>query len=428
MKILTALIPSVSEKIKTDSLWNILGYGTAGINGLIILLIVSKAYNPSVLGLFNIVYAIYILLSQLAGGGIHFSVLKHTAQYVEDQNKTAAILNAGILLTVLVSMCTIGAAFVFRAFFKIFFDDPAGVDSLLLILPALLFFTLNKVILAFHNACRRMKVYAVFYGLRSVFMILCLIVFVMMNSKGNTITAIFSLSEFALFVIILFYSFRFFSFNLSTETLEWMKTHFFFGMKAMAGGFFVDINTRVDVLILGIFTTDKWVGVYSFAAMIIDGFNQLPIVFCKIINPIITHYKYNKGIDELKCMVLKARNLFYKYLSPLGVLGVMAYPILILVLKLGSDYSKGWLPFVILMSGSLLGIGYAPFLMILNQTGFPGLQSLLYFSIFITNFLLNLLLVPFLGILGAALATGTSFVCLPLYIKVLTNKTLKIRI
>ena len=196
----------------------------------------------------------------------------------------------------------------------------------------------------------------------------------------------------------------------------------------MVGAFFVDINTRIDVLILGIFTTDKWVGIYSFAAMIIDGFNQLPMVFCKIINPIITHYKYNKGIDELKCMVLKARNLFYKYLSPLGVLGVMVYPLLILVLKLNPDYSKGWLPFVILMLGNLLGIGYAPFLMILNQTGFPGFQSLLYFLIFISNFLLNLLLVPLLGILGAAIATGTSFICLPLYIKILTIKSLKIRI
>ena len=428
MKILTALIPSVSDKVKTDSLWNILGFVTASINGLIILLIISKVYDSSVLGLFNLVYAIYILLSQLAGGGIHFSVLKHTAQYAGDQRKITTILNAGILLTLLVSTVIIGVVYLFKDLFRIFFDNPSGVDSMVLTLPALLFFTLNKVILFFHNACRRMKAYAIFYGLRSLLMTISLLVFIMLKARANTITAIFSFSEFTLFVILSIYSLRFFSFNLSAETRRWIKYHFFFGMKAMAGTCFVDINTRVDILVLGIFTSDKCVGIYSFAAMMIDGFNQLPFVFCKIINPIITDYKYNKGSQELRHMVLKARNLFYKYLSPLGILGVMVYPLLIFVLKLSPEYSKGWLPFAILMAGSLLSIGYAPFLMILNQTGFPGFQSLLYFLIFITNFLLNLVLIPFLGILGAALATGFSFVCLALYIRLLTHRALKIRI
>ena len=94
MKLLQKLIPSISKKLKTDSLWNIFGFGITGINGFILLLVISRMYDSSVLGTFNIAYAIYILLSQLAGIGIHFSVLKHTSQYVDSQEEIIPILNA----------------------------------------------------------------------------------------------------------------------------------------------------------------------------------------------------------------------------------------------------------------------------------------------------------------------------------------------
>jgi O-antigen/teichoic acid export membrane protein len=428
MKLWQKFIPGVSDKIKTDSIWNVLGYGISGITSFAILLTISIVYDTEILGLFNLIYAIYILLSQLAGAGIHFSVLKHTAQHVQSKEKITVILNSGLVITVLVSTLVIVAAYFSRNIFTVFFEHPAGVKSLVFVLPGLLFFNLNKVLLAFHNACRRMRLYAVLYTLRAVYAALALMVLLVLKSQGQFVTAIFSISESLLFFTIVVYTKRYFSFSSPKEMGTWMKKHFLFGLKSVVGSVFIDINTRVDVLVLGVFTTDKWVGIYSFAAVIIDGFNQLPLVFGRILNPVITGYHYNKGAEALREMVRKARNFFYICLSPIGLLAIIAFPLIIRILRMNPLYNEGWGVFVVLMAGAITAIGYAPFLMTLNQTGFPSTQSALYVMLFATNFILNLVLVPLFGIFGAAVATSVSYASLVIYLKCLVKKKLRIKI
>ena len=428
MKYLQKFIPSVSQKVKVDSLWNVIGFGITGFNGFVLLLVISRVYDTNVLGTFNIAYAIYILVSQLAGVGIHFSVLKHTAQHIESKEEKILILNAGILLTLFVSILIMIISYFLRDLFKIFFDNPSAIKSIVLMLPALVFFTLNKVILSFHNACRHMKVYAILYTLRSILLVLCLILFVLIGVDGESLTAIFSISEFVLFCVISIYSFKYFSLNLSKGVRRWIKIHFNFGLKSLLGSVFVDVNTRVDVLILGCFLSDRWVGIYSFAGMMIEGFNQFPLVFSKIINPIISNYKFNKNKEELRQMIRKGRNLSYKYIVPGGILAVLLFPLIISVFQLNPDYINAWVPFTILMSGSLFNVGYGPFIMLLSQTGYPLSQSLLYILIFITNLLFNLILIPFFGIIGAAIATSISYVLFIFYFKILTYKKLGLKI
>jgi O-antigen/teichoic acid export membrane protein len=188
----------------------------------------------------------------------------------------------------------------------------------------------------------------------------------------------------------------------------------------------IDVNTRVDVLMLGYFTNEIMVGIYSMASMIADGFTQLPVIFRNIINPYITNYYYSDKREDLALKMIYGRNLTYKFLIPIGVLIIIVYPFALLAFGFYENYISSILPFALLMVGAIISIGYAPFLMIFNQTGHPGIQSLLYFLIFGINLILNYIFIPLIGINGAALATGISYISLLVFVKILTKRVLNL--
>lgn len=257
-------------------------------------------------------------------------------------------------------------------------------------------------------------------------MIVALFVLISLKVESKYCISIFFVAEFLLLILLVLYTRK--SFTKGNLSKSWIIVHFQHGYKSAIGSILIDVNTRVDVLMLGFLTNEKMVGIYSFASMLIDGFNQLPIVFRTIINPYITEKYFSHNTVGLRKQICWGRNLTYKLLLPLGVLAIILYPFALKVLGFYNDYFLSIVPFTILMLGALISIGYAPFLMIFNQTGFPGTQSVLYFLIFITNVIFNAILIPFFGINGAAIATAISFALSMYFIKYLSNKKLQISI
>jgi O-antigen/teichoic acid export membrane protein len=418
----------VSKKFSTDVAWNMSGFAVMGACGILINIFIAKYYDASALGVFNQVYAVFILFSQLSVAGIHLSVLKNVAQFSTNRGKTDAIFSASIYLTAAMSFVVFMIVFFLRDFFGYIFNSRNVAVGILYGSPGLFFWALNKVYLVFYNASRRIKVFSFFNALRFVFLLLFLIVFIVFALPPEKLPAIISLSEVSLLLLLMLYSLKNIRFSLSAEVKEWIIKHFVFGLKGALGHILMDINTRVDILILGVFASDRIVGIYSFAAMLAEGFYQLPIVFRTNVNPVITKYKFTKGAAELENIVNKGKRLFYLFLAPIGIIAVFCYPLIIKIFSLSADPLKGWPVFAILLCGILLSGGYIPFQMIFNQAGYPSSQTLLFFLIFFTNLILNLILIPVMGMIGAAVATGIAFVSQVLYIKMIAAKTLKIRI
>ena len=418
----------VSQKFKTDSILNILSFILIGINGLVLNTIIAKTYDSETLGLFSIGYALFILLAHFIGAGVHFSILKNTAQNSKDTKKAELILQSGLLATLLNSLLIAPIILLARNIFAPLFDNSSDVNILFLIAPGLIFFALNKSLLAFHNAHRHMKVFAVFNALRSILLLTFFLILYSFSISGKNIIVIFSIEEFILFAILAIYSRKHLSITFTKKTLDWMRKHLKHGYKSIMGSIFIDANTRIGVMVLGLFETDSVVGVFSFAYVFVDGFRQVANVFRTNVNPLLTQINYNKEKEELQKFIIKGRNYTYAFLIPLGILVMIGYPIILYILGLNQEYDGSILPLTILISSSIISIGYAPFLMIFNQTGSAGIQSVLYVSIFATNMVMNLILVPPLGMTGSAIATGISFISIAILVKILTLRTLKIKI
>ena len=410
----------IDKKIKSDTFINITSFGIVGVSALILNFIIAYFYDSYVLGLFNLFYALFIFFSQLVGAGIHFSVLKNIAQYESNSKAKAEILINGLVSTLINAALWLMLIYSTKPVFTSFFTDEKSVSLIDFLIPALLFFVVNKVLLAYQNAIKNMRYYAFVNALRPTIMVVFVLVIVALKLDYKYIILTFLVSASFAFIVLIISTLSILS--KGRLSLLWMKEHFKHGYKSAVGSVLIDVNTRVDVLMLGYFANEKMVGVYSLASMIVDGFSQLPIVFRTIINPYITNLYYQKRTHQLQEKLTYGRNLTYKYLVPLGIVVIIGYVLILNRLGFKDEYSESVVPMGILMTGLLSSIGYAPFLMIFNQIGMPGTQSWLYFYIFITNVLFNLILIPYFGIIGAAVATSISYVSLVFYLKLIAKK------
>jgi len=293
----------------------------------------------------------------------------------------------------------------------------------------LLFFSLNKVLLAFHNGFRRMKAFAFFQLLRFLMMFLVLLIFYFQGVAATYLSVSLGIAEFTLFVFMAIYSFRMIALKFSRfRFFVWQRIQFRFGMRALLGNVLLDVNTRVDVFILGVMLSDAAVGIYSFASTFAEGFQQLPVLLRNNLNPILTrlHARYNTALTEriIKRMVLQS----YKLIGLLAIVAIVGFPLVFVVFNIKDEPWLIWGVFAILVGFCGLTGGYQPLNMLFNQWGAPFKQTQFIAVVFVANLILNLVFVPIFGILGSALGTGISYLVQLIYQRWSVKRTWQISI
>jgi len=410
----------VERKFTNETVWNITGLFISGISGLGLQILVARFYDPSALGILNLTLVIMTIYSQISGFGIHFSVLKHIPEYAGNSNEVRGIMLSSFILTFFVSLLFVLIFFILIYLAKGIFSSNELFDSLVKISPVFVLFPLNKVMLAYLNGLRRMKIYAVYYSMRYVNWLVCaLVIYVFMLNSSN-LPYIFTLSECILFILLLPYSYRNFGIFRFFKLKKWNEINFRYGYKSVLGTVFADIGTRADILILGAFTSHYYVGIYSMASVIIDGFNQFSITFRTLVNPVLTKSFFNDDELTFKSKIRKGKKLYYLLVSPIALAVIILFPVVILILNLNPEYNLAYIPLIIMLVGFILSSGYHPFQMLFNQTGHPGKQTNYFGMILVTNIMLNVTLIPFLGIYGAAIAASLTFVIMPFYLNYLS--------
>lgn len=410
-----------SEKFNKDVFWNIISFIISGICGLIITYLIARNYDVGTLGLFNISFVLYNLFAQLFSLGIHFSVLKFVAEFIENSEIVKIILTSALMVVFVTSSVLSFIVFVFRYLIGDVFSSVLLPEAIVYLLPGIFFFSINKVFFGFYNGLRSMKLFSVMFSLKFIVMLVTAGVLIYWNSPGVKSTLVFSIAEGFLFFLFFILSINNLKFDLSSQK-NWLVRHLNYGLRVAGGNLLVDVNTRIDVMILGIITNEKTVGLYSLPITIIEGFNQLATAIRNNINPIITNYFVTGRVQELSQKLVKGRNLLYIIGVPLTLLTIVLYPFVLSFLGLKEEYGLSYLPYIILVIGFAISWGYQPYTMIFNQTGYPHFQSFYYLLIFSTNFILNLILIFQFGLIGAAIATGLSYISCVFYLKLLLYK------
>lgn len=393
------------------------------VSGISINVLIASNYGSGAVGVFNQIFALYIISSQLAVGGVHFSVLKYTAQHDNRSGVILPILHSGLLVVFALSGFVALALLLGKNIIGEVLDSPPVLNGIYFIAPSLIFFSLNKLLLSCLNGLRMMRAFATVSGLRYILIISFVCYVSVSGMSSELLPASFLFSEIILFPIQIFIlRKKLLSIRFKVEKY-WIKKHSIFGFKAFLSGVFIELNSRVDVLMLGIFSSDSVVGLYSFAAMLAEGFYQLLIVVRNNINPVMGKLILANRIEEFKRIVVKTRSIVYPVMFLIGSLTIALYLPMLNFLPNGDEFSDSLPVLTILLLGLVLISGFVPFDAILTQSGFPATQTFINAFGLIINILLNIFLIPLYGPIGAALATSASLVLTIIYLnKIVYNK------
>ena len=89
-----------------------------------------------------------------------------------------------------------------------------------------------------------------------------------------------------------------------------------------------NLNTRVDIILLGYFVNDASVGIYSFAAVFAEGFGQISYVVKQNLDPIIGRFTAAKSIDKLRSLMRKVVLVFVPSILALSIVSALLFPVM----------------------------------------------------------------------------------------------------
>jgi O-antigen/teichoic acid export membrane protein len=276
--------------------------------------------------------------------------------------------------------------------------------------PALVLFSVNKALMMVLNGTRRMRAYAVFQGVRYILIIAAVIGLILAGFTGPYLAWCFLVSELLLSVGLMTYVQRLTNgLRLKHVARPWILRHISFGMRGFFGGMLSDLNTRVDIILLGYFVNDASVGIYSFAAVFAEGFGQISYVVKQNLDPIIGRFTEANNIESLRSLMRKVVLVFVPCILAVSLLAVFLFPLMV---RLFTDnrFAESWPIFAVLLTGVVINAAFRPFQGVFLLTGHPGLHSLFFLAVVFSNAILNILFIRRIGLMGAAVATSLAYV------------------
>jgi O-antigen/teichoic acid export membrane protein len=409
--------------LKAGVIWNLGAFALIGISGIAMNILVATLYPAWVLGAFNQVLAYYIVGGQIATFAIHYSVLYNVSIAASDPRRSGEAALTGLLLAALTSLALCAALWLCKGFIVRSDAVVAGLDAAL---GGLFLFPLNKILMATLNALRHMRVYAVANASRYVLIVVAIPAGAYAGIAPERVALCLTIAESVLFVGLLIATAAHLRIPTLTAAAAWVRTHLAFGARGVAGGLLVELNTRVDVLVLGFFTTDATVGIYSIASIFAEGMYQLLLILRINYDPMLARLIAEGKSAELRALIVSGKKLAYGAMAVAGVLAVVAYPFVLQILIGKPEFAASWPVFAILVAGLMLSAGFVPFGGILQQGGHPLAQSLLFATVVALNLAGNVMLVPYYGAVGAAVATAVAQACFPLVLNFFARSYLKL--
>lgn len=426
MSVAARLRAALSGKFRQDALWNLGAVAMLAICGFAINVGIGHEYGAAPFGVYNQVWAAYIFFSQFAVGGVDRSVLRAVAEAPHDRQRVAtAVLGAVVPTFALAAVAAVLFWFAGPALARLL-DSPGVARGIEAAAPGLFFFALNKVGLAVVNGQQRMRAFALYSMLRYVAMLGGLGVVFASGMSSDRIAFLFTFAEGLLFVPLAVDVVRQLR-PAGGNWVEWSREHLRYGAKSFASGMLLELNSRVDVLMLGLFLSDGPVGVYSFAAFVAEGVYQVLVVLQNNYNPILAEHISSGRLRELEPVVHKGRRVTYAIFAGIALVAFGGYPVLLAALA-RPEFAAGWLPFGTILLGMLIASGYMPFAQALLMANRPGWHTLMMASVVMVNVFGNACLIPSLGLVGAAAGTALCLVSATVVLRGMVERLVGLRL
>lgn len=398
-----------AQKLTRDIAYTLGSFAVLAVSGIVINLVVAGVRNAEALGVFNQAYAVYIIASQLATVGLHYSVLRHAALHANDPDARGRLLwTAGAATIVLGAMAAAGI-WLMSGWLGEQFDSSTTGRAVGYAATGLLLFPLNKVLLAYLNALRLMRAFSALQAGRYLIVMGVVTAVAVSSYSIEVSTLAFVVAEIVTAAGALGYiAWRRVVGRVAFER-AWLATHLAFGAKGLAAGMFAEFNSRIDVLLIGFFLPDREVGIYSFAAMLVDGLYHVLAMVRLNFNPLLVSSLRDADHAQARQLRRQSRRFVLPATALLALAAVVTFWLLATLVVPEKGLAEGLMSLVILLVGLVLVSALIPFDNLLMVAGHPGYQTLQQCATVTANVLFAVVLLPRLGIEGAAVGTAMSY-------------------
>jgi len=379
-------------------------------SGLLLNFYLAGFVSEVALGVFNQIYAAYVIAAQVAVFGLQESAQRHVARHYHDPREQAQVATVALVLAGTTGSCIAAIVIAIAPSIGDLTESREVGRGIWLAALGLPFFALNKVLFGNLNGHRRMSAFAAGQAAR-VIQILGLCVWIGENGYAYSFFGLaFAVSELLLFPCLAtavgwsnLYQ------GLAREGGGgWWRRHFTFGFRSLPSGVLAEMFIRIDILMLGIYLDDGQVGKYSFAALFLEGLYQIPVVIRTIVNPMLARAEFS-DTGKFRHMIRQVSALAGGATSLSGIILLFVFPSFVTLFP-AALIEDSFLPLKILLLGLMAYAFFIPFDFLLLQSGRPGAQSLMMGVNVCANIVLNAALIPHFGIVGAAIATSASFI------------------
>lgn len=400
----------LSGKLTRDIGYSLGSFAVLALSGLVINLVITTLRDAAALGVFNQSYAVYILVSQIATFGLHYSVLRHSAMQDADPHERGKVLLNAAACALLGGIVTAALTLACEPLFTRGFDSPATGAAIRNAALGLCLFPLNKVLLAHLNALRHMRAYSLLQAGRYTTIMVLVAVLCTTALPIEITTFAFFAAEVVTVIAAVLYLRAQGELSRMAFSRPWTRAHLRFGGKALVAGTFAEFNSRVDVLVIGLFMTDRAVGIYSFAAMLADGLYHVLAMVRLNFNPVLVRVLRDRDWEQARNLLRRTRRLVYPVVFTLSVVVILAFWTFTVQVMPQKGLVEGLPSLVILLSTLTVVSSFVPFDNLLLVSGHPGYQTLQQFATVLSNATFGVLLLPWFGIAGVAVGTAASYV------------------
>jgi len=186
--------------------------------------------------------------------------------------------------------------------------------------------------------------------------------------------------------------------------------HVDYGARGVSSTLAYELNSKLDLWVLGVVMSDTAVGIYSLASVLAEGVMQLAVVVQNNINPMLARSLAAGDPGEVRALLSRTRRWFVPLLGATCVIAAVCYPFVIPLLIGDASFADGAPSFAILVAGIALASPWLAFNQVLLMASRPGWHTIFVLLVVGLNFAGNVLLIPYMGMEGAATATAVTLV------------------
>lgn len=422
-----------AHRLRRDVAWNLVSVFLLGAVGLGLNFAIGGWWSAEALGSFTLVTIPFFAFAVAGACGLQYAVLRAVAEQPDDRERVAVVV-VGALVPGVVLAAFVTVAFVaLRGPMGDLLESAAVTEGVRWAAPGLFCFALNKIILGVTNGLRRMRAYAMYTSLRYTLIGIGLVLARVLDLQADQLPVIWTFAECTLFLVLIVELFatvpvaRGFS-RSGDSWVAWSRRHLDFGVRGVLATLAAEVNSKIDVWLLGVALPDDRVGIYSLASALYEGAMQIAVVLQNNLNPLMARFVAEGELPALQAMARRVRRWFVPAMVAICGLAAAMYPLVIPPLIGDPAFADGAPAFGILMAGLALASPWLPVNQLLLMAGRPGWYTVSLVTVLAVNTVVNLALIPLFEVRGAATGAATAIVVSALLVVMMARRKVGVRL